>query len=346
MNTSSREFISLMETFPRGVCVTDPKGTILFVNSRFNKYLELRESELIGENLPELVYGDNRCNEEQHCIIQQAIDGCLELHNQSDTFNLGSGLTLNVELSIYPLFDNDELTGFLIRVKNESVDTRHQHLFMASLGHEFKTPLAIISSYSHLLEKAFEEKNKEDFDSYLGVIVDKVDLLVELIQGMIDTVKLGAGRMVFEDKLVDLGEELGHIVEQLQKTTATHHIKFSGCKNVKIKIDHNRLFQVVSNLITNAVKYSPNREKIDIRLNNGGDYVEISVKDYGIGIHPDEAEHIFEPFYRTMRTRREGFRGLGMGLFLSRQIISHYHGKIWFVTEPNQGTTFFVNLPI
>jgi two-component system CheB/CheR fusion protein len=145
---------------------------------------------------------------------------------------------------------------------------------------------------------------------------------------------------------VDIDQQVTEVVEQMQKTIDTHHIKITGASNVQKKIDKERLFQVISNLITNAVKYSPNQEKIEVYLEKFDDHVQIRVKDFGQGMEEKEAEHVFEPFYRAPSAQAQSDDGLGMGLFLSKQIVNYYHGKIWFVTEPGSGSTFFVNLPI
>ncbi len=346
MNNDTQKFQLALESFPRGVFVLDTKGRILFANERVNKLLNLHPERIIGRKLHELVHPKNCLQEEDECLLQLALESKTEIVNQSDVFLYGKDSEIHVEYSVYPLFEEDELTGYLVRVRREMIDEQQRHQFIAALGHEFKTPLAIISSYTHLLKKAFENRDESEFDNYAEVISQKVDLLVQLIQGMIDTITLGSGKMVFEDELLNLNDELREIVEQLQRTTRTHHLRYKGESGIRLAIDSNRLFQVISNLVTNAVKYSPEQEKIDITLEKKKGFVQIRIKDYGIGIHPEEAERIFEPFYRTSSSKESGFRGLGIGLFLSRQIVNHYQGKIWFVTEVDEGTTFYVNLPL
>lgn len=343
MNLSSETYELILNHFPHGIIVTDPKGKIIFVNQRLEQILDFPAEYFLGKQLHTLVHVHQH---QPDCPLRKALNSTACCANQSDVFELADDKKVNVEYSVYPLLAGNSLEGYLVRVRRELLSEAYQNKFVAALGHELKTPLTVIVSYLHLIRQAFKNNRADNFNKYLTVVDDKIKLLTNLIQGMLDAVKLGSGKMVFHDEMVDIDQQVTEVVEQMQKTIDTHHIKIIGSSNVQKKIDKERLFQVISNLITNAVKYSPNQTKIEVCLEKFDDFVQIRVKDFGQGMEEKEAEHVFEPFYRAPSAQAQSDDGLGMGLFLSKQIVNYYHGKIWFVTEPGSGSTFFVNLPI
>ncbi len=343
MNLKPETYELILDSFPRGMIVTDPQGKVIFVNQKIKQILGYSAGHFMNKNFHNLVHRHSR---QAECTLNMALHSLSSFTNQSDVFTLAPKTSVNVEYSTYPLVEDDELKGYLIRIRRELLAKQQQNKFIAGLGHELKTPITIISSYTHLLKQAYQEGNKDEFNQYLQVIDDRTETLTKLVHGLLDTIKLGSGKKAFNDKLLNLDEEISQIVEQLQKTIDTHHLKIAGQTGVKLKMDPARLFEVISNLVTNAVKYSPNQEEVLIKLKKHENYVQIQIKDFGEGISDEEAQHLFEPFFRTQAAQSRDEKGLGMGLFLSQQIINHYRGKIWFATDEQKGTTFFVNLPI
>ncbi|MBP9820461.1 ATP-binding protein, partial [Candidatus Woesebacteria bacterium] len=131
------------------------------------------------------------------------------------------------------------------------------------------------------------------------------------------------------------------------RLVSTQHIfKLSGKLNVKLKIDRGRITQVLTNILTNAVKYSPNAKEIKVKLAKKSGIVMISVRDYGLGIPQSAQKHIFEAFFRSSHNRHAAFPGLGLGLYLSHKIVAHYHGSISFSSKSGKGTTFTISLPM
>ena len=133
--------------------------------------------------------------------------------------------------------------------------------------------------------------------------------------------------------------------EQLQQTTPRHHITIEGSTLGTIVGDQERLGQVLNNLLTNAIKYSPESERIIIHLTSTAQYLTVSVQDFGIGISSKEQGKIFERFYRVAGKHRQTTAGLGIGLSIAQQIIEHYEGKLWVESVEGQGSTFSFSLP-
>jgi signal transduction histidine kinase len=134
-------------------------------------------------------------------------------------------------------------------------------------------------------------------------------------------------------------------VESIQYASPFHSIILSGKVTEAITADKERLKQVVINLLSNAVKYSPTAKKVLINMVHKPGEVKISVKDSGIGIRKESLEKVFERYYREEQ-RAVHFQGLGIGLFISSEIVKQHHGKIWADSEPGKGSTFYFTIPI
>ncbi|MBD3250083.1 MAG: PAS domain-containing protein, partial [Candidatus Pacebacteria bacterium] len=277
---------SAFDSFPRSIILTDDQGKIVHANIQAQRLLKLEdESTYLNQNLHQVVHRNLTTHQSGKCDLNifgknsssqnsQPLQDYSKKTNISDMFYTTDGEQVGVEYSLYPLFEkdkSDKLIGFMLRFAKESLSLRQKNQFLAALGHELKTPLTVIKSYNHLTHRSLKdcfqqlaaaqelsEKQTASFQkitNYFNVIDGKVNLLTQLIEGMLDTIKLGAGKLTFHDEKLDLDEEVREIISQLQKTIPTHHLKVSGQTNLQMKLDRKRLFQVLSNLISNAVKY-------------------------------------------------------------------------------------------
>lgn len=141
------------------------------------------------------------------------------------------------------------------------------------------------------------------------------------------------------------GDALRKITVRPQQTTTTHTIRLSGASHANIVGDRDRLSQVFTNLLTNAIKYSPQATAVDVQIVPSAEMVTVSVRDYGVGIAPAHQGKIFERFYRVQDSHDKTFPGLGMGLYISQQIVERHGGKLWVTSEEGEGATFSVTLP-
>jgi signal transduction histidine kinase len=144
---------------------------------------------------------------------------------------------------------------------------------------------------------------------------------------------------------VDVDRLVREVVEQLQQTSQAHQISIEGSAPGTIIGDRERLDQVLINLLTNAMKYSPQAEQIIVRLSSTAEGLTVSVQDFGIGISKTEQKKVFERFYRGTGKQNRTSVGLGIGLFIADQIIEHYRGKLWVESVEGQGSTFSFSLP-
>ncbi|MBI2337936.1 HAMP domain-containing histidine kinase [Candidatus Daviesbacteria bacterium] len=239
------------------------------------------------------------------------------------------------------------IVGFLIslisEVRYEAEFQKDE--FIAMAAHEIKNPLNTIKGYACLLQKKIKASGKNKISEYADEIDTQADRLLELINDLLDVTKIEVGKFIYKDELFDLDSLTEEIINHQRIANIGKVITLTGSTHKIIKADRYRIGQVITNLLTNAIKYSPQKSPIKIRLKSKKDGVILTVKDYGIGIPRPEQKAIFKHFYRSQRTRQRKIEGLGLGLFISSQIIKHYRGKLQVKSTETRGSTFCLEVP-
>jgi signal transduction histidine kinase len=219
--------------------------------------------------------------------------------------------------------------------------------FVSVVSHELKTPVAIIKGYAETLQRAKARQNPQLVGELLGEIVEEADRLSNLVDDLLDASRLEAGGLSFQDvEAVDLEEIAQRVVERYSLQTEQHtlHLDFPD-DLLTIDGDPQRLEQVLDNLVSNAIKYSPKGGVVTICGWEEDAEVRLAVKDEGVGIPLEEQERIFERFYRVEAPDSRGVSGTGLGLYLARAIVRAHGGRIWVESAPGKGATFHIALP-
>jgi signal transduction histidine kinase/CheY-like chemotaxis protein len=224
---------------------------------------------------------------------------------------------------------------------------RHKSEFLASMSHELRTPLNAVIGFSDvLLERMFGELNERQ-EEYVRDIRDSGRHLLELINEILDLSKVEAGRMELEPGPLSLPDLLEHGLAMVRERAARHGIAISLEVAPEVGViwaDELKLKQVVLNLLTNAVKFTPDGGSVEVGARMAGEEAEVVVRDTGIGIDPADHERIFEAFQRGGREARH--EGTGLGLTLSKRIVELHGGRIWMSSRPGEGSTFGFAVPV
>jgi PAS domain S-box-containing protein len=254
------------------------------------------------------------------------------------------------ELSIEPLRDGN---GEIIGVTGTSRDVTEQveleqrkDNFISMASHELRTPITVLKGFTQILSKQLDRQGMHESVSILKKMESQSNKLVRLIDELLDASKIQAGRLDYEEEPVDLDTLVHETVEMLQESNPTHVFHISGATHAVIQGDKERLGQVFTNLITNAVKYSPQANSVDITLSASKKTALISVRDYGVGVARAHQKHIFDRFYRVHDSSTKTFKGLGMGLYIAHDIVKRHGGDITVKSAQGKGSTFFVSLPL
>jgi hypothetical protein len=214
--------------------------------------------------------------------------------------------------------------------------------FISIASHELKTPLTSIKAFNQLMLKTRDENRRTEFSQKVAIHVVR---LQKLISDLLDVTKINAGKITYNMETFGFCEMLTTSVEGARHTAAKHEIILTTCPEIQYTGDRYRLEQVVNNFISNAIKYSPDGGKIIVEAKVEQGNIVVSVRDFGIGIAPDHLDRLFERYYRVDNTAMR-FEGLGLGLFISSEILKRHHGSFWIESKLGEGSTFYFLLPL
>jgi two-component system CheB/CheR fusion protein len=225
---------------------------------------------------------------------------------------------------------------------------RLQEEFVTLASHELRTPLTPIQgSLQMLLKQLKDVPENAGPRHYAEVALTQVRRLVRLVNDLFDMTRLQSGQYHFERERLRLDHLVARTVEVAQMMAAGQKIYLdSAATDLYVQGDAGRLEQALLNLLTNAITYAPNTERIDVRLRCVGDEVEIQVQDYGPGIAEADLPYIFSRFYRAKSREYTSRTGLGLGLYITREIVIAHGGRIEVTSAQGQGTTFTIRLPL
>jgi signal transduction histidine kinase len=203
-----------------------------------------------------------------------------------------------------------------------------------------------LTSKKDFVKIAHEKAENFKAADLLSKMNNQIDKLNHLIVDLLDITKVDKGEMIFDFEEFDFNKLVEVITEEVQRTTQTHCIKLHLLPAGIIMGDENRIGQVITNLITNAIKYSPASSEVIVESTADNQNVKLCVKDFGIGIPQDEQSKIFNRFHRVHgKNKHNTFPGLGLGLYISSQIIKKHTGTLKFDSIEDQGSTFCFTLP-
>lgn len=227
-------------------------------------------------------------------------------------------------------------------IQNEREARRNE--FISMVVHELKTPITSLKGYSQLLGRRCERMGDADGMQLASRMDQQVKRLTGLIDDLLDINRMEGDRLRLRASEFAFDDLVEEVMADIQLTTEQHTLVKEGQTDATIQGDRERIGQVLTNLLTNAIKYAPESEKIVIKLARDEQSVIASVQDFGPGIPDEQQAHVFEPFYRV-EEQGSTASGLGLGLTIAANLIKRHQGKIWVESEEGAGTTFSFTLP-
>jgi two-component system CheB/CheR fusion protein len=192
----------------------------------------------------------------------------------------------------------------------------------------------------------FQQEGNALAAELLSKVDAQVNKLTNLISDLLDVRKIENGQLRFREELFDMNDLVQEIVEEIQRVLDKHPIRYSPGPVMMIYGDRNKIGQVITNFIDNAGKYSPAGSEVYITSYLAKNHVKISVKDKGMGIPKDQQTKIFDRFFRVKGDKENTYAGLGLGLYISAEIIKRHEGRIGVLSEEGKGSEFYFELPI
>lgn len=359
---SQRELTSqLISHVPAAVAYVDPDGVYRWNNLAHCQMLGMSAQEILHHHVSEIDHPLGEAMMRNGAIARES----RTLH-QTDGQQIvtAAGFPAYWDLSFVPMFDEvGRYSGMLLlgtdvthRVKMVHLQQdqlaylrqmdRHKDEFLSIVSHELRTPLSASYGALKLLQGGVFASKPERNQELIEIAIRNMERLIGLTNDILDVTRLEMGRLVIESRPLEVLSILRSAVEAMQlqaeRAGVTLHCQ---APSLQVQADSQRMAQVLGNLLTNAVKFSPAGGHIWLEAEPSGQSVRFSVRDEGRGIPPDKLELIFERFQQVDASDSREKGGTGLGLAICRSIVERHGGKIWAESTPGQGSTFYFTLP-
>jgi PAS domain S-box-containing protein len=316
-------------------------------NAAAERIFGYKAEEMIGESIYKLIPADRLDEEPQ--ILRRLGSGERVEHFETKR-QTKDGHLIDVSLTISPVKNPEGkiigLSKIARDITEKKLDEARKNDFIGMVSHELKTPL---TSLNALLQVA-SLKLKNNPDNFLSSAMEKSNVQVKrmttMINGFLNVSRLESGKIHIQKAIFDIETLINEMIGESSLTASTYLIHLLHCPSVKINADREKIGSVISNLISNAIKYSPKGNKITIDCHAGDGKVIVSVNDEGMGIKPGDLDKIFDRYYRVETHHTQHISGFGIGLYLCAEIIHGHNGEIWAESESGVGSTFYFSLPL
>ncbi|HET6242978.1 MAG: PAS domain-containing sensor histidine kinase [Bacteroidetes bacterium] len=335
----------IAELMPQKVWTADSKGNMNYLNPRWMEYTGLGFDELKNWGWQKVIHREDLFETTRlwKHSIETGQDFQIEHKMAAQNGKFYWHLTRGVACR--------DVNGKIINwvgtntdIHDKIVSEERKDEFIGVASHELKTPLTSLKAYTQLLEITIDEENIKDSKTYIKKTNTFINRLDELISDLLDISKMQAGKLQYNMSEFKFDDLIKESIECIKQTHKTHKIIVNGKSRKIINADKTRLEQVFVNFLSNAIKYSPKSNKVNVDILANKDGITVGVKDYGIGIDNEKAKNVFQRFYRVEGMSHK-FQGLGLGLYISAQIIERHGGKYWVESEEGVGSTFWFSLP-
>ncbi len=237
------------------------------------------------------------------------------------------------------------LSGTILDITEQKQDEQRKNDFIGMVSHEMKTPLTTISAYLQMLLIKVNQADKATV-SMLQKSNKQIERMTTLINGFLNVSRLESGKIQIDEQRFDMAELVKETEEEIRTMYNSHHFIFHPVERTLVNADRDKIEQVIHNLISNAVKYSPANSTIHIACVTVDGVARVSIKDEGIGVRAEDIPKLFERYYRVKNDLSHLVAGFGIGLYLCSEIIHRHDGKIWLESEEGKGSVFYFTLPV
>ena len=344
LSTSREHFRFLADTIPVIVWTALPNGDFDYFNTRWYDYTGMNFEQSAGKGWQAAEHPDD--------LAKVLVEWNKALIS-GDPFKIESrkksakGIYRYYIMNALPFKDKDgnviRWFGVCTDIEDQKKDMERKDEFISMASHELKTPVTTLKAYTEILLMEAESKQNKMELNMLQKMDKQINKLTSLIGDLLDVSKSNAGQLNLEIEKIDFNQLVKEVVNVMQLTVKTHKIELDLSETQLIYGDKNRLGQVITNLLSNAAKYSPKANKIKISSANNGNEIKLCVHDYGIGIPVSQQSKLFNRFFRVSKNT---YPGLGLGLYICNEIIKRHDGRMDFKSEEGKGSTFCFYLPV
>lgn len=337
---------SVLENMSEGVIATDENGEINLINEAAGHLFNRDPNRLINKNIIELLQIDELAKEAGNVTNLQE-RGSIVLDFSEDDQNI-----LLVRANFTTIYDQGQRTpSGLIVVLNDVTEEekieQERRDFVSNVSHELRTPLTTLKSYLEALTDGAWE-NPSIAPKFLEVTQNETERMIRMVNSLLELSRMDSKELALMRENIDFIPFFDGVIDrfEMNKGSKIQFIRQIPDESYIVWMDRDRMTQVVDNIISNAVKYSPEGGNITLKVEKRMSEIVVSVRDEGIGIANDKLEKIFNRFYRADKARTRQLGGTGLGLAITLEIIDLHYGRIWAESKENEGTIIYFTLPL
>lgn len=339
---NENRFRFLLNAIPQQVWTAGPDGALDYVNEVVCHDFGDSSEEIVGHGWQDYIHPDDLpgCLKQWLSALKGGTEYMVEFRLKFADGNYRWHLARAI-----PLIEDGQIKLWLgtntnIEVQKNNEQQKDEFLSIAS--HELKTPLTSIKAFNQLMDRINDPEKIKDF---VSKSTGHIKRLEKLIGDLLDVTRINAGKMIYDMIPFSFDQMLRESVESIQMTAPDHEIILQKNAIIEYKGDRLRLEQVINNFLSNAVKYSPQGKQVIVNSKIEYGNLVVSVQDFGIGIEQRHLTRLFERYFRIDNTAMR-FEGLGLGLFISAEILVRHKGSFWIESSPGLGSTFYFRLPL
>ncbi|MBB6454449.1 two-component system sensor histidine kinase VicK [Salirhabdus euzebyi] len=337
-----RKLTSVLSNMNDGVIATDHNGSIILMNDPAKKIIGKTFEQIKGKSLLELL----GITDQIETIEDVPQTGSIIIDYSDEEQHLLVKASFSVIQD-----ENEMMNGFitvLSDVTEEEKIERERREFVANVSHELRTPLTSMRSYLEALADGETWKDPEIAPKFLAVTQTETERMIRLVNDLLQLSKMDNKDYYLHKEKVDFTKFFHHVIDRFEMNKY-EHLQFKRdllAQTLWVWIDKDKIIQVLDNVISNAVKYSPEGGVIKLGTKVKNKMLLITVSDQGVGIPIDQIDKIFNRFYRVDKARSRKLGGTGLGLAIAKEMIEAHNGEIWAESEEGKGTTIFLTLPL
>lgn len=339
---------SIVETIRESLLVMDKDYTILSANQYFLSTFKVSLNETKGKLLYDL--GNGQWNiPELRTMMEEILPSNNPVLNYEVEYefpHIGrKWMLLNAHrIELEGEYKDRILLAIEDITARKEIEQRKDD-FLSIASHELKTPLTTVVGYMQMINRLIPENASEKFKTVINKTGTYVDRLNQLLSELLDVSRIQTGNIELHKDPFDFDKMVSETIEGIQAASPGYKIKLNGDTGLVFYGDESHLIQVLTNLISNAIKYSPNSTNVEVYVSRVSNFIKVSVQDHGMGIKEEELKKIFQRFYRVGDIQK-AYPGMGIGLYICDQIIKNHGGTLWAESLTGSGSIFSFTLPL
>lgn len=339
-----RKFSTVLKNMTEGVIATDNTGEITLINEAAGKIFGENPNGLISKNLLLFLELDTKAVSVTELL--ETGSTILDYSEDDTDFLVRANFS-----AIYDDYKYGEVSGLIAVLSDVTEDEkieRERREFVSNVSHELRTPLTTLKSYLEALTEG-AWKDPEIAPRFLEVTQGETERMIRMVTSLLQLSRMDSKELQLNKEVVNFVSLYNQVIDRFEINVKDADIGFNReipKTSYYVWIDKDKLTQVLDNIISNAIKYSPDGGKITFKLEKQIRQIVVSVRDEGIGIEYDKLDKIFDRFYRVDRARTRNLGGTGLGLAITQELVDAHYGRIWAQSKEGQGTTIFFTLPL